>query len=58
MAKHLGCIIREDFNASNSDGESVIICAALTERDEFGKSIVEKVWNLDTVQKRIEFFER
>jgi len=40
------------------DGECVIICAALVEKDEFGKSVVEKVWNLDTEQKRIEFFER
>jgi siderophore synthetase component len=58
VAKHLSCIIREDFNELNSDGETVIICAALTERDEFGKSIVEKVWNLDSEQKRIDFFER
>ncbi|CAB4374654.1 unnamed protein product [Rhizophagus irregularis] len=58
IAKHSTCIIREDFNELNSDGERVIICAALVERDEFGKSVVEKVWNLDTEQKRIDFFDR
>jgi siderophore synthetase component len=58
IAKHLTCIIREDFNELNSDGERVIICAALVERDEFDKSVVEKVWNLDTEQKRIDFFDR
>lgn len=55
IAKHLSCIIREDFNDLN---EKVIICAALTERDENGMSVVEKVWKLDTEEKRIKFFRR
>ncbi|CAG8495223.1 1781_t:CDS:2 [Funneliformis mosseae] len=58
IAKHLSCIIREDFNDLNSDGESVVVCSALTERDEFGKSVVERVWGLDTLQKRIDFLDR
>ncbi|GBB83366.1 hypothetical protein RclHR1_01010007 [Rhizophagus clarus] len=58
IAKHLTCIVREDYNELNSDGERVIICATLIERDEFGKSVVEKIWNLDTEQKRIDFFDR
>ncbi|CAI2165170.1 487_t:CDS:2 [Funneliformis geosporum] len=58
IAKHLSCIIREDFNGQNSDGESVIVCSALTERDEFGKSVVERVCNLDTLQKRVDFLNR
>ncbi|CAG8702241.1 6530_t:CDS:2 [Dentiscutata erythropus] len=52
IAKHLSCIIREDFNDPN---EKVIICAALTERDENGISVVEKVWRLDTEEKRVKF---
>ncbi|CAG8678106.1 8786_t:CDS:2, partial [Racocetra fulgida] len=52
IAKHLSCIIREDFSDLN---EKVIICAALTERDENGISVVEKVWKLDTEEKHTLF---
>ncbi|GET03085.1 hypothetical protein RCL_jg8271.t1 [Rhizophagus clarus] len=55
IASHLTCIIRDEIN---SDSERVIVCAALVERDEFGKSVLEKVWNLNTEQKRIDFFDR
>ncbi|CAG8518957.1 9676_t:CDS:2 [Dentiscutata erythropus] len=58
IAKHLSCIIREDFNDQTSGGEKVIICAALTEKDENGISFVERVWRLDTEDKRLKFFER
>nr|CAG8437451.1 12310_t:CDS:10 [Entrophospora candida] len=57
VANHLGCIIRQDVNDLD-DSEKVIICGALTEKDENGKSVVEKVWNLDTEQKRIDFLDR
>ncbi|KAF0558613.1 IucC family-domain-containing protein [Gigaspora margarita] len=55
IARHLSCIVREDFNASS---ENVIICAGLTERDENGISVVEKVWRLDTEEKRVKFLRR
>ncbi|CAG8584092.1 1461_t:CDS:2 [Cetraspora pellucida] len=58
IAGHLSCIIREDYNDQTSEGEKVIICAALTEKDENGISFVERAWRLDTEEKRIEFFER
>ncbi|CAG8754957.1 1223_t:CDS:1, partial [Dentiscutata heterogama] len=52
IAKNLSCVIREDFNDPN---EKVIIYAALTERDENGISVVEKVWRLNTEEKRVKF---
>ncbi|KAF0451181.1 IucC family-domain-containing protein [Gigaspora margarita] len=58
IAKHLSCIIREDYNDQTSGGEKVIICAALIEKDENGISFVERVFRLDTEEKRIKFFER
>lgn len=58
IAKHLSCIVRYDMNDGNSGGERIIICAALMERDDNGKTFVERVWNLNNEQKRIDFIER
>ncbi|CAG8541784.1 5726_t:CDS:2 [Diversispora eburnea] len=40
IAKHLSCIVRYNINDQNSKGERIIICAALTERDESGKTFL------------------
>nr|CAG8472420.1 3130_t:CDS:10 [Entrophospora candida] len=68
VAKHLSCIIRSDIGnydsaddsggSSIDDKEKIIICAALTEKDENGKIVVEKVFELNTEEKRIKFLER
>ncbi|CAJ0907403.1 8715_t:CDS:2, partial [Entrophospora sp. SA101] len=61
VAKHLSCIIRSDIGnydsaddsggSSIDDKEKIIICAALTEKDENGKIVVEKVFELNTEEK-------
>ncbi|RHZ55280.1 hypothetical protein Glove_417g64 [Diversispora epigaea] len=58
VAKHLACIMREDGVDDRDESEKVILGASLVERDENGSSVLEKVWNLDTEQKRIDFLDR
>ncbi|RUS28791.1 IucC family-domain-containing protein [Jimgerdemannia flammicorona] len=60
VAKHCSCVVREALESENEDsmssqrGERIIVCAALIEKcsnyDE--TSVVEKVWDLDTREKR------
>ncbi|RUO96291.1 IucC family-domain-containing protein, partial [Jimgerdemannia flammicorona] len=66
VAKHCSCVVRETFESENEDslssqhGERIIICAALIEKcsNYDDTSVVEKVWGLDTHEKRIAFLER
>ncbi|KAF9960601.1 hypothetical protein BGZ72_006501 [Mortierella alpina] len=56
IAKHLACIIREDFGASfREKNEAVIVCAALTERPYGNTARVVDVCNLHTEASRVEF---
>ncbi|KAG0342955.1 hypothetical protein BG005_002591 [Podila minutissima] len=55
-AKHLACIIRDDFGATLCEqNEAVIVCAALTERPNGNVARVIKICNLNTPASRVEF---
>ncbi|KAG0255170.1 hypothetical protein BGZ95_005851 [Linnemannia exigua] len=58
-ARHLACIIRDDFSATlREQNEAVIVCAALTERPNSGVARVIKICNLNTQASRVEFLSR
>ncbi|KAG0333971.1 hypothetical protein BG000_008756, partial [Podila horticola] len=55
-AKHLACIIRDDFSAIlREQNEAVIVCAALTEHPNGNVARVIKICNLNTQASRVEF---
>jgi len=55
-AKHLACIIRDDFSATlREQNEAVIVSAALTERPNGDVARVIKVCNLNSRATRVEF---
>ncbi|ORX84409.1 hypothetical protein K493DRAFT_320108 [Basidiobolus meristosporus CBS 931.73] len=57
IAKHLSCIVRQDTDSLlEGTNEKAIICCSLVERDADGQSYVIKVFDLDTHEKRLEFF--
>ncbi|KAF8942470.1 hypothetical protein BGZ52_012558, partial [Haplosporangium bisporale] len=56
IAKHLACIIRDDFSATLCEqNEAVVVCAALTERPNGNVARVIKICNLNTRASRVEF---
>ncbi|KAI9291782.1 hypothetical protein K502DRAFT_326122 [Neoconidiobolus thromboides FSU 785] len=58
MAKHLSCLIREEVEVQClKRDEKVIIAAALTEIDFDNVSVLTKVFNLNTYEKRVSFFK-
>jgi len=59
IAKHLSCVIREDPEfLCRARGESVIVCAALIERDANHEFMVNKALGLNTEAKRWSFFQQ
>ncbi|KAF8949571.1 hypothetical protein BGZ52_005557 [Haplosporangium bisporale] len=55
-AKHLVCIIHDDFSATLCEqNEAVIVCAALTERPNGNVARFIKICNLNTRASRVEF---
>lgn len=55
-AKHLACIIRDDFSAAlREQNEALIVCAALTERPNGDVARIIKICNLNTRASRVEF---
>ncbi|KAF9369252.1 hypothetical protein CPB97_003748 [Podila verticillata] len=55
-AKHLACIIRDDFSATlREQNEALIVCAALTERPNGDVARIIKICNLNTRASRVEF---
>jgi len=58
IAKHMSCLIREDIKALVKPlGETVIVCAALTEKED-GEFIINRILKLDTPKKRFKFLQR
>ncbi|RKP40203.1 IucC family-domain-containing protein, partial [Dimargaris cristalligena] len=58
-AKHLSCLIRESpTQLARARGESVVVCAALTERDANGEFHVNRAWKLNSLDRRLAFLER
>ena len=59
-AKHLSCILREDLEArATASGETLILAAALAQRSvNDSRSNAERVFALDTLQKRQDWFRR
>ncbi|KAG0249470.1 hypothetical protein BG011_009271 [Mortierella polycephala] len=56
IAKHLACVIRDDFSATlREQNEAVIVCAALTERPDGDVARIIKICNLNTQASRVEF---
>ncbi|KAF9964682.1 hypothetical protein BGZ70_006094 [Mortierella alpina] len=56
IAKHLACIIRDEFDAALRErNEAVIVCAALTERPDGHTARIINLCNLDTRESRLEF---
>ena len=54
--KNLSCVIRQDPETlSSARGESLIVCAALLEKDSNHEFVVNKVFGLNSVQKRWKF---
>jgi len=58
VAKQLSCILREDPESlCRARGESLIVCAALIERDQNNEYVINKILNLDTLEKRWSFLQ-
>ncbi|KAF7128318.1 hypothetical protein CNMCM5793_002860 [Aspergillus hiratsukae] len=57
-AKHLSCVLREDLEPrARMNNETLVVAAALMERHpEDGKTYPERLFNLDTVEKRKKWF--
>ncbi|KAI0231621.1 hypothetical protein L0F63_006757 [Massospora cicadina] len=55
VQKHLSCIIRADAQAM-CPGESVVVCAAITEK-RGGRYILPELLNLHSIPSRIKFLE-
>ncbi|KAF9282772.1 hypothetical protein BGZ68_005758 [Mortierella alpina] len=56
IARHLACIIRDDFGVTlQEQNEAVVICAALTERPDGNVARIIHVCNLNTRASRLEF---
>ncbi|KAI8353423.1 IucC family-domain-containing protein [Mortierella sp. GBAus27b] len=56
IAKHLSCIIRDDFSAAlREQGEALILSGALTECADGDVARIIKVCNLNTYASRVEF---
>jgi siderophore synthetase component len=59
-AKHLSCILREDLESrATASGETLILAAALAQRPvNDSRSHAERVFGLDTLKKRVDWFRR
>ncbi|KAF9923315.1 hypothetical protein BGZ67_009907, partial [Mortierella alpina] len=56
IAKHLGCIIRDELDATlREQNEAVVVCAALTERPDGHTARIIHLCNLNTLASRLEF---
>ncbi|KAF9104343.1 hypothetical protein BGX27_010128 [Mortierella sp. AM989] len=56
IAKHLACVIRDDFSATlREQNEAVVMCGALTECPNGGVARVITTCNLNTLASRIKF---
>ncbi|GIJ87080.1 siderophore [Aspergillus pseudoviridinutans] len=57
-AKHLSCVLREDLEPrARMDNETLVVAAALMERHpQDGKTYPERLFSLDTVEARKEWF--
>ncbi|KAF9429280.1 hypothetical protein BGZ76_001548 [Entomortierella beljakovae] len=56
IARHLACVIRDDFCADlRKQNEAVIVCAALTECPNGDVARIIKICNLNTHASRVEF---
>eukprot|EP00732_Lithocolla_globosa_P003325 Lithocolla_globosa_v1_NODE_2619_length_1930_cov_39.573867.p1 type:complete len:560 gc:universal NODE_2619_length_1930_cov_39.573867:45-1724(+) len=57
VAKHLGCLIRQDVEKSLPD-ETLILACGLVEKDSQGVAHVLRVFNLQSQQQRLDFYRK